>query len=379
MMLLLGACGRLGFDARATPDAQGGLDAPVAASLIVTMTDDRMAGPATMASLDELAPGTVGLSLREALTIARYRDGADIVELDSSLAGATIMINAELVVGGAGTQIDASKAAVTITPAAGYTGTLLQVKDSDAVIDGLTLQGGIYGIQAVQVSGITVRRVTILDTENAAIQLDGCSNVVVEDNRIERAGGDPLYLHATTGAWVQRNVVVLRTKVGSVHGFWLEEVMQSHIIDNVIDPGEAFLIHLNNSSDNELIGNILDRGDTGITIYGNSARNLVFRNVVISPTHDSVFVEAPATDNKIINNTFFRAADIVDGGTNTMAANNLISDNVAHFAHAAVYDFHLVAGHAAIDAATDLGLDMLPDMPARFLGNKPDTGAVESY
>jgi hypothetical protein len=40
---------------------------------------------------------------------------------------------------------------------------------------------------------------------------------------------------------------------------------------------------------------------------------------------------------------------------------------------------HLVDGAPAIDGGTDLGLDMLPDQPARFLGSAPDLGAVESH
>lgn len=376
ILLLSCGCGRFGFDARGAPDAQ---DADgTSARLVVTRSDDRMAGPSTMSSIDELAPGNVGLSLREALTIATHRTGPDVVELDAAaLPTSTILIGAALVVGGSGTQIDAS-GAVVLGPATGYTGALIQVNGADTVIDGLTLRGGNVAIQALAVAGITVRNATILDTQDA-IQLDSCSRVVVEDNRIERAAHHSLYLYASSEALVQRNFVVLPAKTGAVQGFWLEEVHRSRILDNIIDPGEGHLIRLTNSSDNEIIGNVLDRGDSGLVLYGNSGGNLIFRNVVIAPIYDTVYIEG--ANNKVINNTFYRGPDVVDSGTGTMAVNNLVSTTTTDFVDPAppAYNFHLIAGHNAIDTGTDLGLDMLPSQPARFLGSNPDTGAIESY
>jgi parallel beta-helix repeat protein len=380
ILLLACGCGRFGFDARGAPDAQDPQDADgTSTRLVVTRSDDRMAGPPTMSSMADLTPGSVGLSLREALTIANHRPGPDVVELDAAaLPASTILISAALVVGGSGTQIDAS-GGVAVGPATGYTGALIQVNGAEAVIDGLTLRGGTFGIQALAVAGITVRNATFLDTTDHAIQLDSCSQVVVEDNRIERAGRDSLHLYGTSEALVQRNFVALPAKTGAVHGFWLEEVHRSRILDNIIDPGEAHLIRLTNSSDNEIIGNVLDRGESGLVLYGNSSGNLIFRNVVISPTYDTVYIEGAS--NKVINNTFYQGPDVVDRGTGTMAVNNLLSTATTDFVAPAppAYNFHLIAGHAAIDTGTDLGLDMLPSQPARFLGSQPDTGAVESY
>jgi parallel beta-helix repeat protein len=383
VLVACGACGRFGFDPRAAPDAQDPQDADESTTrLIVTLAEDRMAGPPTMSSLADLAPGSVGLSLREALTIANHRPGSDVVAFDPAAlpAGSTILINSALVVGGDGTRIDA-KGAIAVGAATGYAGALIQVNGTGAVLDGLTLRGGTFGIQALAVGGITIRGLTIQDTLDHAIQLDSCSQVVVEDNRIERAGGDSLHLYSTTEALVQRNFVVLGAKTGTIAGFALEDVNRSRFLDNIIDPGEAHLIRLTNSSDNEIVGNILDRGESGIVLRGASNGNFVFRNVVTAPIYDSVFIEAPGANNKIINNTFYEASDVVDGGTGTMAVNNLVSDNSADFVDPKppAYNFHLVAGHAAIDTGADLGLDMLPAAPERFLGSKPDTGAVESY
>jgi hypothetical protein len=255
------------------------------------------------------------------------------------------------------------------------------VTGTDAVIDGITLRGGGVAVEAVGVSGLAARHLAILDTAREAIRIDGCSQIAVEDSRIERAMGDPMFVRSTTEARLARNVIALRSKTGSVHGIYLETVDHSHILDNVIDPGEAFLINLTDSSDNEVIGNILDRGDTGVTLFGTSRRNFVFRNVVISPVSDSVYVAAETADNTIVNNTFYLASNIVDAGVNTKAANNLVSSRAEDFVDPAApaYNFHLVTGCPSIDAADDLGYDMLPDQQARFLGLGPDLGAVESY
>ncbi|HEU4730108.1 MAG TPA: right-handed parallel beta-helix repeat-containing protein [Kofleriaceae bacterium] len=374
----------MGFDSAAPGDA-GSMGEPT--DLIVSVTEDRMAGPPTMSSLAELPAGTPGLSLREALAIANNRTGPDRITFDPSVfragatgaAGAPIAIDTALEVGDTGTTIEAAGVPVTLMGKAGYAGTLLRVTGAAAVIDGLTLRGGGTAIEAAAVAGLVIHGFTIDDTSSDAIRIDGCAQVTITDGRIERAAGDPLLLRTTTDASVERNFISLLTKSGSVHGINLESVSRSHLIDNIIDPGEAFLINLTDSSDNEVIGNTLDRGDTGLTIFGNSQRNLVCRNVVISPLADSVYIDSPASDNTIVNNTFYLAPDITDAGMNTSAANNLVSSEATDFVDPASYDFHLTAGVPAIDAATDLGLDMLPGQPARFLGQAPDLGAVESF
>jgi hypothetical protein len=334
-----------------------------------------------MSSISELPPGTVGLSLREALAIASHRAGPDRIGFDPAAfpAGAVIAVDAELEVGGDGTTIDATTVAVTVAGRPSYTGTLLHVTGTDVVLDGIALRGGGIAVEATGVSGLAVRRLAIFDTSREAIWIDGCSQITIEDSRIERSMGDPMFVRATDDARVARNFIALRTKMGSVHGIYLVGVNRSHIIDNVVDPGDAWLISLTDSSDNEVSGNILDRGDTGLTIFGTSQRNFVFRNVVISPAQDSIYVDSTPTDNTIVNNTFYLASDIVNNGINTTAKNNLVSTSAEDFVDPAAYDFQLVTGCPSIDAATDLGYDMLPDQPALFLGMGPDLGAVESY
>lgn len=378
LILVLVSCGRLGFD-RAPGAPDGASDS--APPLIVSLTQDRMAGPASLSAVADLPPGTTGLSLREALVIASNHPGPDSIQFDATAlpAGTIIAIAAELVVGDTGTAIEAATLGIIVAGTPGYAGPLFRVTGNAAVIDGLELRGGGTGVEAGAVSGLVMRQLAIHDTAGDAIHVDGASQLTIDGSRIERAGGTPVLVRSTRDAFVQHNFVSLADKTARIAGIDLQAVTGVHVLGNTIDPGNAFLVSLTDSSDNEVIDNILDRGDTGVTLFGDSHRNLVFRNVVISPAADSVFIDAPATGNTIVNNTFYMAGAIVDGSTGTVAQNNLISTNTGQFVHAALYDFHLVDGDPAIDGGTDLGLDMLPDQPARFFGSAPDLGAVESH
>ena len=378
-MIALVACGRLGFDP--TPgggdDAGGGDD-----SLVVSITGDRMAGPTTIAALADLPTGTMGLSLREALAIAANRPGPDVIRFDARTLppGTTIAVGAELVVDGAGTQIAAANLGLIIAGKPGYTGALLRVTGDDAVIDGLELTAGGTAVDAFAVTGLALRHLVVHDTTGDAIHIDGCSQLTLEDSRIERVGGTPVLVRVTRDATLQRNFVSLTNKAARIAGVDLQGVTRVHVLGNTIDPGNAYLVSLTDSSDNEIVGNILDRGDTGVTLFGDSHRNLVFRNVVVSPASDSIYIDPAATNNTIVNNTFYMSTNaIVDNSTGTVDKNNLVSSNASDFVHATLYDFHLVAGCPAIDGGADLGLDMLPDRAERFLGNAPDLGGVESY
>lgn len=377
---LIAGCGRLGFeDLRTAPDAADPMDP----TLRVSVEVDRMAGPPTLSSLDQLSPGTLGLSLREALTIATNRAGPDRIVFDPGVFApttpVTVALGSTLVLGDDATTLDATGAGVVLGPGAGFSGALLRVTGNGDELIGLTLQQGDIGISALGVTGLAIRLVHALDTVGEAVRLENVAQVTVEDSRIDHAGPAPIHIITSTDTIVQRTFVALAAKTGTVYGVRVEGSQRIHVVDCTIDPGTAWMISLDASSDNEVIGNIVDGGDTGITLTGGSNRNHLFRNVVMAPNTDSVYVDGQSNDNIVENNTFYMIADITDEGVNTVARNNLVSANVTDFVAPAGYDFHLVAGSASIDAATDVAQDMLPDAPARFLGAAPDLGAVESY
>jgi hypothetical protein len=353
--LVLAGCGRFGFG--------GVADAPPDPTLRVTVPDDRMAGPSTMASVDELAPGTVGLSLREALVIAANHDGPDTVAFDSTVfptsAQRTIAVGSELVVGGDATTLDATDG-VAIAPAPGYTGTLVHVTGTNATVSALTVQG----------------------PADEGIRIESTSQVSLLGAHVAIAGVFPIHVLASTDVVVDHATVVLATKVGVVYGVRLESSSRVHVTNSYIDPGTAWMISLQDTADSEIRGNLLEGADTGITLFGASDRNTIFMNIGVSATNHCVYIDNAPANNIVMNNTSFLAAGggFSIGNATTMVLNNLDSTNAADFADPTTNDFHLIAGSPSIDAATDVGQDMLPDDPTRrFLGKGPDLGAVESY
>ena len=381
IVLLLAGCGRFGFNDQVGGDAS--VDAVPDTALHVTITSDRMAGPSTLASIDELPAGTVGLSIREALAIANNHVGPDRVVFDPQVfptsAPISLVLDSALVVGDTATVLDASTAGVTLVPRAGLAGPLANVTGTDGTVDGLVFQGGDVAISAIGVTGLVIRRVHALDTIGDAFHLDNVANATIEDSRVDRAGPAPIHISASTDSTVQRTFVALAAKTGTVYGVRVEQSSRIHLVDNTVDPGTAWMISLQGTVDSEVIGNVIDGGDSGIVLTGTSDRNLVFRNVVMAPAYDSVYLDATAHDNVVLNNTFFMASNVTDAGLNTSAKNNLVSVTAADFVAPAAYDFHLAAGNPAVDAAADVGQDMLPASAARFLGAGPDLGAVESY
>ena len=371
-LVTLVGCGRLGFADQ--PPADG---APPSTDLVVDVATDRLAGGPTIASLADLPPSTQGLSLREALTIAANRAGPDLVRF-SFATPTTITIASELVVA-ADTALDATGNTVTIAPAAAYTGALLHVTGDNAAISSLALSGGADAVRAVSVANLTLKSLSLATPTGDGIHLESCTHCEIDDCRVDHAAGEPVLVRTSSDLFVRRAFVALASKAGTLHGIEVESSSQIHILDSIIDPGTAWMIDLQDTTDSEITGNVIDGADTGITLFGTTARIAIFRNVVTNPAQDSIYVDASVTDTTITNNTFYNAPDITNNGVNTTEVNTLLSTNAADFVAPATYDFHLVAGSTSIDAATDVGQDMLPDSPARYLGAGPDLGAVESF
>jgi parallel beta-helix repeat protein len=375
VVLALSACGRLGFDSGVGPDASG---------LVVTTTADRLAGGASIATIDDLPAGTVGLSLREAVTIAGNHPGPDRVAFDPatfpSTTPVTIALASQLVVAGDDTTVDALATGVRIAPASGFTDTLLAVTGARATLRGLHFEGGgTDAITATGVTGLVIDTATIVTPANYGIGLTDVSDATITKCVIDRSGSTPIEISTSTSSTISSSTIKLAGKTGIVFGIEITGSTNMHVLDNIIDPGDAWMIHLDGTSSSEIAGNIIDGGDTGIVLTGSSMNDLVFRNVITQPSQDSVYIDTPVTNTIVVNNTFYMCSDITDVGQGTMNLNNLSSYDPAEFVAPATYDFHLVPGSGAIDAATDYGYDMLPDSPLRYLGAGPDLGGVESH
>jgi len=344
LLVIVAGCGRLHFD--------GLFDN----AFIVTTPQDRLAGPPTAASLDDLDPGLTDLSLREALTIAANTPGSDLVTFDRDVfpsgSPATIALASELpALVSAHTVVDARDAGVIIDVAEPYAGPLVRVSGT-----------------ACELRGIRFLR------SSGAITASGL-DITISDNRIEGVAGDPILAQASSNLTIERNTIVIGDKT-SGRGVRLEGVTGSRVRDNVIDPGPAQLVSLFDSSDNEISGNILDGGNIGVLLDGASLRNRIFRNVVIAPSEEPIVILDTVTGTVILNNTFFQClSGTSNSAADTVETNTLQADT--GFADPASYDFHITSAQG-IDQGTDVGQDMLPDRTERFLGAAPDLGAVET-
>lgn len=363
-----------------------------------------MAVPSTIASLDEMPPGITDLSLREALVIAANHPGPDRIEFGSwqfpASAPVAIDVTSVLELRDGETTIDGTRGGVVIAAAPAYTGPLLRIgaEAADARLIGFELRGGAMpaieivaglrvelaelafvptmgaGVRIENSRTVVVRDTSIDGAAGNAIEIDRGTDVTVERTTITRTLGDPIFAQSSTTLVVRDNTILIEP--GSTgRGVVFASVTGSQVLDNFIDPGAAQLVRLVDSNDNEIVGNILDRGDVGVALFGTSTRNLVFRNVIVS-NPEPLYVAATATGNRLVHNTIYMCGGIVDGAPDSELTSNLEADQ--GFVDPDAFDFHLAPGSAAIDAATDLGLDLLPDDPARFLGAAPDLGAVET-
>ena len=384
-LVVLAGCGRIGFD-------------PYDRFLVTTALD-RLAVPPGIASIDDLPAELDDLSLREALAIAANHPGPDRIEFDPDVFPATIALDSPLDVRGPDTTIDGTGRGVTVELAAGFDGTLFELGDRTRLV-GLILHGGTAprvdidsasnvevvgndftapGSTAIRINNardVVLRTGTFVDTTGTAIVLDRATGITIDGVFITGALGDPIAATDSSNLVIQDTTIVIAPTGGSGRGVVFTRVTRSQILDNLIDPGPARLISLEDSSNNEIVGNILDRGDVGIGLFGASNANLVLRNVIAANVSEAMYIAATAGGNRILHNTLYMTSEIVDGAADTELANNL--EAAQGFVDPDTYDFRLAPGNPAIDAATDLGLDLLPDQPERFLGAAPDLGAVET-
>jgi hypothetical protein len=356
-----------------------------------------------MVSVDEVQAND--LSLREALTIAANKPGDDSILFQPDVfpldAPGTITIGSPLEVGGDSTTLDATGRGVAIVAPAAFDMPIIHITGNSNVVIGLTVRGGMAprihvdntetarvdsirfpppGATAVRVTDsnqIVLVDLAIEQPAANAIEIASSTDVTVQSTTIEQPRGVAIAASTSTGVDVNTCTIVL-DKTALLPGVQFTTVDRSTIHDNVIDPGPVQLINLNSSSDNEIVGNILDGGNVGITLFGDSNANLCLRNIITGCSDEAVAIESTALGNRLVHTTIFRCPGISDGAPDTEIANTFETSEPTDFVDPTSYDFRLAAGSPAIDAATDLGLDLLPDSPERFLGTAPDLGAIET-
>jgi parallel beta-helix repeat protein len=329
------------------------------------------------------------------VAIASNHPGPDRIAFDATVfpagAPATIQLERTLAIEVAETELDGTDRGVVLGGAAGFTGTLLETSGAVTlrafglatagapriIVDGsgaklieLELAGGANAIELQNATDVLVSSVVIGAGDGNGITITGGARIAIEDSKY------PVLATQSDNITIQRCTIVISDKTLG-RGIRFEGVAQSHILDNLIDPGPAQLISFQDSSNNEIIGNILDGGNVGIALFGTSSANLIFRNVIMGSSDEAMAIESEALANRVFNTTIFNAPGISDAAPDTQIANTL--EVATGFVDPGTYDFRLLAGNAAIDMGTDIGLDMLPSSPDRFLGDAPDLGAVESF
>jgi hypothetical protein len=391
LLLFAVGCGRLNFD---ETDA-----------LVVSTTQDRLAGPPTMTSVDEVQADD--LSLREALAIAANREGDDLILFSDAVfpvdARATITLGSALEVAGNNTHVDGRGRGVVIEAPANLDVSQLHITGNSIALFGLTIRGGMQarihvdnvatpridtvrfdppGGTAVRVVGsqdVALVDLVIEQPAGNGIEIANCTNLNVKGVTIEQPRDLAIAAMLSTELDIHSSTITL-DKTATNPGVLFVDVDRSKIRDNVIDPGPVRLISLESSSGNEITGNILDGGNVGIGLFGDSLANLVFRNVIMFADNEAMFIDAIALGNRVLHNTLFmNSSGISNDAPDTEITNTLETSNADEFVDPLLYDFKLVAESTSIDAATDTGLDLLPGDPSqRFLGAAPDLGAVES-
>ncbi len=369
LALFAAGCGRIGYDAAHDQ------------VLTVDVVEDRMAAPADATRPSDV--GALGLSLREALTIAGNTPGSERVAFDPVVFPpgfrTDVDLGSALPVPGGGTLVDCDGRAGFRTAPLDLSGV------SDVEVRGCRFSVSTdHAIHVTDSDSVHLHDNAFFDSGQSAIYVEstaGCSGLVIENNRIEHAGSDLVAVYDCRDVLVRSNLMIVGDK-GAQRGLHLERVTQSQVLDNVIDPGSARMVNLQDSSENLIQGNILEGADAGVVLEGASNDNRVVQNVSMDMMYDGIYVSPTSLGNTVVHNTLFRCSSaVVDEAPDTITGNNLTSSDPADFVDPShgVYDFTLVAGSAYIDAGEDLGFDCLPDLPGDFLGAAPDLGAVESY
>jgi parallel beta-helix repeat protein len=410
------SCGRINYD---------GLWDQV---VVVTFGEDRLAGDDTILSVDDLDPGTVGLSLREAIIIANNTPEHDLIVFDPKFykpgAGTQLVLESTLPrLTGDGTAIDARAADVTLV--ADFGRPAFEIEANDILLRNMKLSGSagcglvdVFGGERITIegnafdtpgsgliatlatelnllensmvateddgfrisesSGVTIRGNTMTDLLGRGLVITDTNNVRIQHNYMEHVAGDQMVIRDGTNINVEFNEVLINNKT-TQKGVQFIRVHDSRVCDNFIDPGAARLIALEDSNNNQIEGNILDRGDIGVALMGTSTENMVFRNIVIQSAEVGLYITDAAIGNTLVHNTIHASGGIAvsDESTQTIG-NNLITDASLSYLDPRNYDYHLAPGSEHIDAGELLGYDCVPGSSALYWGAAPDLGAVET-
>ncbi|MHC1754223.1 MAG: PGF-pre-PGF domain-containing protein [Methanosarcina sp.] len=144
------------------------------------------------------------------------------------------------------------------------------------------------GAHALSVQADNVRisgfKITGTKTSYTGIQLSGCNNCIIENNKLLN-NGYGIYLLSSRGSTVSNNII---TNNGD-YGIVLASSTGSTLSGNTVSNNNGRGVHLGTSDDNILSGNnIASNGISGLYICPRSDNNLVFNNYLVNTVNAEI-------------------------------------------------------------------------------------------
>jgi hypothetical protein len=228
------------------------------------------------------------------------------------------------------------------------------------------------------------------DNSDDAIDLDGPTEVTIEDNLINNSGDDGIEVRLHPYSGPELNITIRRNVISGSE----EDGIQLIGYDELTD--RAFLIERNLIKDSAMVGlGFMDNQETKEDFRGASLQEKVhlFNNTFVDNDHSLAGGDNLVAVNNIFTGSLMVGLKNVDG--NSIAAYNLFWQNGIDHQNSSVdtattilsdplFDdnYLLVTGSPAIDAGTasfiwnsDVVLNLQPE---EYLGAAPDLGAYES-
>jgi len=321
---------------------------------------------------------------------------------DSGYGGGLYLLESDATVGSNIVQSNTAS-----TSSYGYGGGLC-LFSSDATLNGNTVQsntastanwgygGGLYlSNSAAMLSDNTVR-VNTASTANSGygggLFLEGSDNITVSNNRVQgntvstvsRGYGGGLGLHNSDDVTLSGNTVVSNTATlnptvkGRGGGLWVEGSNSLTLTNNLVADNHATTegsgLYFVVSSSRLLHTTIADNRGSGQGVYVASAF-LTFTNTIIAG-HHSVGINVSGVSTITLEATlWYNNGSDTSGGTIITGTVNVYDDPA--FVNPSVWDYHLTANSAAIDAGVDAGVTTDIDGDPRPQGAGYDIGADE--
>lgn len=304
--------------------------------------------------------------------------------VDASGCGPVIDTPEALV--GAVADANARDVATTIAiPAGTYALTAPLVLSGPAItlepLDGVVRLSGDVAVR-VEAAGSTVRNLAFVDVTIAAV-IDA-QDVTFSGNavRAETRAGAALVQVAAARARVSANHFL--STPTSQSAIVIEGAQDTRVEMNVIDGAYTYAIDVDRP------GGALKLDQNSLRLSaGTGVRFDARPNADLCVRNNAIVVDANATAYAIVMQARFGACDAIDTGHNAVGGAGTPCSGTCDLcagagplcaAEAAFADEALcpATGSALIDDGADLGLDLVDDDEARFLGARPDVGAREA-